>query len=102
MVSGADNGKDTLAAFGLPEQAVEKLSKAEECNVWKCNWKTVMLANAMMTQWRISMSGPVGMDYAALPVVAKILGIRLTPTRLDGVRVIEAEILKAMSERNVK
>jgi hypothetical protein len=67
--------------------------------VWQCNWKTLHLFAAMGTQWRIGMGGVVGLDYTALPVVAKASRIKLNQSRLDGIRTMESEALRIMSEQ---
>lgn len=70
------------------------------CEVWPSNWKTVQIMLALGTQWRIGMGGATGLDYAVLPLVAKKLGIRLTPARFAGVQIMEGEALRVMSARS--
>ncbi len=52
----------------------------------------------MGTQWRVGMGGAIGLDYVALPLVAKALRIKLTPARFDGLRVMEGAALVVMGE----
>lgn len=70
--------------------------------IWPDNWKTLELFIAMGTQWRAGMGGPTGLDYTALPVVAKAMRIKLTRERFDGIRVMEGEALRVMGERSAK
>lgn len=42
------------------------------------------------------------MDYAALPVVADLLGIRLSPRRFALLRLMENEALRVLRERREK
>lgn len=94
----ADGPKDDdLAAFGLPPELTKSFIEDSTCWVWPQNWNTVMLFLAMQTQWRVGMSGATGLDYAALPVIAKGEGIRLKPSRIAGLRVMESEALKQMA-----
>lgn len=53
----------------------------------------------MGTQWRIGMGVPTGLDYNALPVVAKSLGIKLEKEVFDGVLVMESEALSVMDKK---
>lgn len=69
------------------------------CEVWACNWKTFRLFEAMGSQWRVGMSGPTGLDYGALRVVAQVQRVRLTARRLANLRAMEAEALRVMGER---
>jgi hypothetical protein len=36
--------------------------------VWPENWRPFLLFCEMQTQWRIGAAGPVGLEYASLPV----------------------------------
>lgn len=56
----------------------------------------------MGTQWRVGMSGATGLDYTALNTVAKAMQIKLTTARFDGLRVMEGEALKVMSNGRKK
>lgn len=87
--------------MGLPATAAGSF-KEPPVEVMPCNWKTLLLFTAMQTQWRVGMNGATGLDYAALPVVAKGERIRLTPRRISGLRVMEAEALRVMNERRQK
>lgn len=62
--------------------------------VWQCNWMTVHLFAALGTQWRV---GATGLDYAAIAPTARLMGIKLTPARFAGLRVMEAATLEAMA-----
>lgn len=54
---------------------------------------------ALRTQWRIGMGGPTGLDYAAIPVVAKTLGLRLTAARFADLQFMERAALAALAEK---
>jgi hypothetical protein len=58
----------------------------------------VQLFIACGTQWRIGMAGPTGLDYVAMAVVARAMGVKLTAARMDGIRVMESEALKVMGK----
>jgi len=84
--------------FGVPEENMKSFA-TPDVDVWPCNWNTVQLFMAMSTQWRVSMNGPIGLDYVALPVVSRALGIRITPKRMAGIRIMESEALTIFSQR---
>lgn len=66
--------------------------------VYPQNWPTLTLFLALTTQWRVSESGATGLDYAAIPVAAKALRIKLTESRFHGLRTMEGEALRLMSK----
>jgi hypothetical protein len=68
--------------------------------VWPENLPAVNAFIALSTQWRMGPAGPVGLDYAALPPVMRLIGLpRATwPDVFEGVRVMESEALKIMGE----
>jgi len=79
----------------------EAEARARPVAVWPENWPALRLFLAVQTQWRIAgMAGvPIGLDYAALPVAARALRLRLDAGLLRRLQVIEAEALSAMAER---
>ncbi len=97
----AESGVALLAAMGMNKDQIETQLKQSDDVTWihPANWKTLQLFIAMQTQWRTSMSGATGLDYAALPMAARGEGIRLTRNRFRGIRVMEREALRLMSER---
>ena len=81
----------TLADY--PDTAVE---------VWPENIAALNVFIAMNTQWRNGFSGPTGLDYNALPSVLRLTGIprKEWADAFECVRVMEAEALRVMQERN--
>lgn len=80
-----------LTLDDLPEEWVE---------VWPDAWPAFRLFEAMSTQWRIAPGGPSGLDYAVIPAVASMLGIKrrdLTEI-LPDLRIMEREALAVMAE----
>lgn len=63
-------------------------------------WPALRVFEAMSTQWRVGMGGPVGLDYNAIPPVATMLGMkrREITDLFQDLRVMEAEALLVMSE----
>ena len=77
----------------------------DELAVWPENWLTVQVFLAMGTQWRVAvgMGGAFysGMDYTALPVVERRLGIKAAD-RADiflRLRIMESEARQRLNAR---
>lgn len=84
-----------MAAFGL---TADDIDAAE---VWPDTLPAVNVFVAMATQWRTGMGGPVGLDYAALPAVFRLVGVPRAEWSgiFEDLRVMEAEALNVMSEK---
>lgn len=56
----------------------------------------------MSGQWRVGMGGPVGLDYVALPVVEKRLGVKKRDRSevFTALQVMENEALRIMAKKN--
>lgn len=81
--------------------AVRAPAQAEAVRVWPENWPALRLFLAVSTQWRwAGLAGvPTGLDYAALPVAARALRLRLDEAMLARLRVMEGAWLEAALER---
>lgn len=55
---------------------------------------------AVCTQFNTSMSGPVGLNYQSLDLVARIKQIDLTPELFKDIQVMESEYLKISREKS--
>ncbi|AOX11856.1 hypothetical protein Q5O_09745 [Pseudomonas putida JB] len=74
--------------------------ETEDVEVWPDAWPAFCLFEALGTQWRLGPGGPSGLDYAAIPGTAKMIGLKsreLSET-FDDVRVMENEALTVMAE----
>ena len=72
-----------------------------DVDVWPDNLQAVNVFVAMGSQWRAGMAGPTGLDYASLPVVMRMQGIKRAdwPQVFDEVRVLENEALATIAKR---
>ncbi|WP_081343582.1 DUF1799 domain-containing protein [Pseudomonas putida] len=87
---------EQLAFLGLTLDDME----TEDVEVWPDAWPAFCLFEALGTQWRLGPGGPSGLDYAAIPGTAKMIGLKsreLSET-FDDVRVMENEALTVMAE----
>jgi hypothetical protein len=68
--------------------------------VWPDNLDAVNVFISMVTQWRPSFGGVIGLDYAALPAVLDLLNIgrKKRPAVFDEIRVMEDAALQVMRE----
>lgn len=74
----------------------------EEVRIWPDNWQSVKLFQSLTTQWRTSMGGPTGLDYAVLPAVMQLHGIRKKDRAdlFDCIRVMENAALSVIHEKD--
>jgi hypothetical protein len=86
---------EELAAVGFIR---EDVAAQETCEVLEENWPAVMLFLDLMTQWRMGMAGPVGIDYAVLPVVMDLRHVAITERSqmFDDIRIMESAALAAI------
>ena len=72
---------------------------AGKCEVWPENWATwCFFMEHLQTQWRVGAAGPVGLDYGVLQWLFKVQEVEDEREMLDGLKVIEATILKLWAE----
>ena len=69
--------------------------------MWPENWPVVETFAALMTQWNVGMSGPVGLRYESVPIVLRLRGVPRAEWAdiFDGERVMESEALRVFAER---
>lgn len=69
-------------------------------DVWPENMRVVSIFAMLGTQWRISMNGPSGLDYAAVKAVMEMNGIKRKKQAemLQLIGVMEKEALSVMHE----
>lgn len=69
--------------------------------VWQPYWQAFSVFEAMSTQWRTGMGGASGLDYAAIPAVMSLCGIRKKDRDdvFHDLRIMEAEALAVMAEQ---
>lgn len=90
---------EELAAFGMSAKDYDDLL---EVTVWPDNWSAVRVFQMLSTQWRSGMSGPTGIDYATLPAVMQMAGIRKKERSdlFDCIRIMEGAALTVIHEKD--
>jgi len=71
----------------------------EDFCVWLENWPTVEMFLRVQTQWRTSMGGVIGLDYAAVAWVLKLYGIEDQRSLLEDLQVMEAAAMRVMNKQ---
>lgn len=110
--SAPSNVAQAMEAFGLPDELREQLQQrmapppgadddGAAATAWPENATAIDLFRGMATQWRAGAGGALGLDLAALPIVAK--GLRVRPGRaaacIPQLQIMEDEALAAMAEQ---
>ncbi|OAI84869.1 DUF1799 domain-containing protein [Pseudomonas putida] len=87
---------EQLAFLGLTLDDIE----VEDVEVWPDVWPAFCLFEALGTQWRFGPGGPSGLDYAAIPAAAEMLGIKRHKLAdlFPDLRIMEHEALAVMAE----
>lgn len=85
-----------MAALGLTLDDIEE----EEVEIWPDSWRSLLLFEAMRTQWRLGQGGPSGLDYTAVQATASMLGIKRHDLgrMFPDLRIMEHEALAVMAE----
>ncbi len=82
--------REAGAAFGLDIT----LPEVPAFEVWPENWRVLQLFDQVQTQWRMGPSGPVGLDYTALPAWCRRGGSRRARQAFEALQVMEAAALE--------
>jgi hypothetical protein len=90
-----DDSQADAAAFGiaLPEQP------ANDFEVWEENWPVVEMFLRVQTQWRTTMSGILGLDYAAVAWLLKLYEVEDPRALLEDLQIMEAAAMMALNSR---
>ena len=79
----------------LPEQA-----RSDDFEVWEENWPVLEMFLRCQTQWRTTMSGVLGLDYAAVAWVLKLYEVEDQRSMLEDLQVMEAAAMATINSRS--
>ena len=79
----------------MPQERKEK-----DFEVWEENWESVMLFIRMMTQWRTTMGGVIGLDYSVLQILFDLYDISNRQQVFEDIQIMEREAMKIMNKDN--
>lgn len=85
--------EEQLAALKLEEVV-------QDFEVWDDNRQIVEMFMRMQTQWRTSMSGAVGLDYAALEWLCRLYPVDNPQELFEGLQVMEYTALNFFNKKN--
>jgi hypothetical protein len=106
MCCGNGNSPDDAASrLGLPTDLVQESDTYMVADgIFPDNVQTVGVFHDMLTQWRIGPAGSTGLDYAALPVVFRLRGVKQVDRQdvFDGVQTMERAVLIEAAARRKK
>ena len=77
----------------MPQKRIEK-----DFEVWEENWESVMIFIKMMTQWRTTMGGVIGLDYSVLQMLFELYDIDNRKEIFENIQVMEQEALIHMNK----
>ena len=77
----------------MPQERVEK-----DFEVWEENWESVMFFIKMMTQWRTTMGGVIGLDYSVLQMLFDLYDIDNRKEIFENIQVMEQEAMLHMNK----
>lgn len=82
-----------MALFGLTPEDVETAVE-----LWPENVRPVEVFIGLKTQWRVAHCGRTGLDYPALPITFRLMGIprKEWPDLFEALQVLEAAALDEM------
>ena len=83
-----------MFGLALPEQA-----RTDDFEVWEENWPVLDMFLRCQTQWRTTMSGVLGLDYAAVAWVLKLYEVEDQRALLEDLQVMEAAAMVTINSR---
>ena len=96
-----DKSHDDAAVLGIKGLPTERTEKDFE--VWEENWESVMIFIKLMTQWRTTMGGVIGLDYSVLQMLFELYDIDNRQEIFENIQIMEQEALIHMNkERKTK
>jgi hypothetical protein len=63
------------------------------------NWQSVEMFLRLQTQWRVGMSGLIGLDYGAAEWLFRLYAVAEPASLLEDLQVMEAAVLAAVAKQ---
>ena len=86
-----------MMGIALPEP-----EKEADFEVWPENEEAVLLFLRVQTQWRTSMAGVTGLDYASVVATAKLYSIEDLPSVFEDLQVMEITAMNLLNKKEAK
>ena len=71
----------------------------EHFEVWEENWSTVEMFLRCQTQWRVTMSGVLGLDYGSVSWLLTLYAVEDQRSMLEDLQVMECSVLAVIANR---
>ena len=78
--------------------AMRKARKNQDFEVWPENWPAVEMFLRCQTQWRTTMAGVCGLDYAAVQWLFRLYEVKDQPAVLESLQVMEAMAIRILNK----
>jgi hypothetical protein len=82
-------------AFGI---VMPEPEAPDHFEVWPENWPAVEMFLRCQTQWRTTMAGVCGLDYAAVQWLFRLYEVKDQPAVLESLQVMEAMAVKILNK----
>ena len=76
----------------------EKKEVDDNFYVYSQNWETVQMFLRCQTQWRVGISGIIGLDYTSVLEMIKLYLVEDTVAMLENLQIMEAAALQALNK----
>ena len=83
-----------MFGLALPEQ-----DNTDDFEVWEENWPAMVMFLRCQTQWRTTMSGVIGLDYAAVQWLFRLYGVEDQRTLLEDLQTMEVAAMQAIKKQ---
>ena len=83
-----------MFGLALPEQ-----DNTDDFEVWDENWPAMVMFLRCQTQWRTTMSGVIGLDYAAVQWLFRLYGVEDQRTLLEDLQTMEVAAMQAINKQ---
>lgn len=71
----------------------------EDFGVWPENWPAIEMFLRVQTQWRTTMSGVIGLDYAAVRWLFKLYDVEDPRSLLEDLQVMEVAAMTVINKQ---
>ena len=90
-----DKTAEDDAVLGI---TTEKKEVDDNFYVYSRNWETVQMFLRCQTQWRVGVSGIIGLDYTSVIEMIKLYLVEDTVAMLENLQIMEAAALQALNK----
>ena len=90
-----DKTAEDDAVLGI---TTEKKEVDDNFYVYSQNWETVQMFLRCQTQWRVGISGIIGLDYTSVIEMIKLYLVEDTVAMLENLQIMEAAALQVINK----